>query len=215
MYKYFLKRVIDFVFSFFGLLILSPIFLVVTLLLFFANKGTPFFVQDRPGKNGKIFYVLKFKTMNDDKDSMGELLPDKDRITKIGKFVRKTSLDEIPQLWNVLKGDMSLIGPRPLRTFYLPFYSLKEQRRHNVRPGITGLAQVSGRNFLKWEQRFAYDLEYIEKLSFWLDAKIIYKTFLKVIKSSDVATDPDEFVESFHIYRQQQIDSGIFEHEQQ
>ncbi|MEM7486625.1 MAG: sugar transferase [Bacteroidota bacterium] len=214
MYKYFFKRVIDFIFALIGLLFLFPVFILVTLLLLVANKGNPFFVQDRPGKNGKIFYVLKFKTMNDNKDSKGELLPDKERITKVGAFVRKTSLDEIPQLWNVLKGDMSIIGPRPLRAFYLPFYSPEEQRRHNVRPGITGLAQVSGRNFLKWEQRFAYDLEYIDNLSFWLDAKIIYKTFLKVIKSSDVATDPDGFVESFHIYRQRQIDSGNIEYEQ-
>ncbi|WP_421824376.1 sugar transferase [Flagellimonas oceanensis] len=204
MYRAFVKRFVDLLVSFIGLIIISPIFLFVYLVLLFDFKGSPFFTQERPGKNEKIFQILKFKTMNDKKDEQGNLLPDNERITPLGKFIRKTSLDEIPQLINVLKGDMSLVGPRPLRTFYLPYYSQTEKMRHHVRPGITGLAQVSGRNFLTWEEKFAYDITYVQNLSFLLDLKILFKTFKKAFFDKDVADDPDAFVENFDIYRTKQ-----------
>lgn len=208
MYRTVFKRAFDILFSSIGFIILLPITIVVFILLFIENNGKPFYTQERPGKDNKVFLLLKFKTMNDKKDLNGNLLPDKLRITKLGSIVRKTSLDEIPQLINVIKGEMSLIGPRPLRTFYLPYYTEEEKKRHDVRPGITGLAQISGRNFLNWEQRFAYDLEYVSNVSAMLDFKIAYKTLLKVIKSSDIAEDPNEFVENFDVYRQRQIDNA-------
>lgn len=180
MYNSFFKRLIDFLAALLGLLILSPIFLLVTIGLTVANKGKPFFLQPRPGKDQRIFRIIKFKTMNDRKDVEGNLLPDADRLTPIGSFVRKTSLDEIPQLINVLKGDMSLIGPRPLLVQYLPFYNETQQRRHNVRPGITGWAQVNGRNTISWDQKFAYDVWYVDNVSFGLDLKILFLTFKKV-----------------------------------
>ncbi len=186
MYKLFFKRVIDFLIALIALLLLSPIFFIVLILLAMYNAGKPFFFQERPGKNEKIFKVIKFKTMNDKKDSNGELLPDSVRLTKVGKFVRKTSLDEIPQLLNVLKGDMSLIGPRPLLVEYLPRYNDEQKRRHNVRPGITGLAQVNGRNAISWKRKFEYDVEYVDNLSFFLDVKIFFMTFLKVFKSEGI-----------------------------
>src|SRR5690554_3517329 len=175
MYKNYLKRLFDFVAAFFGLLLLSPIFIAVMIGLFFANQGKPFFFQRRPGKNEKIFSIIKFKTMNDRKDNKGNLLPDAERLTKVGSFVRKTSLDEIPQLINVLKGDMSLIGPRPLLVQYLPYYTERESLRHSVRPGITGLAQVNGRNFLMWNERLEMDVQYVENLSFISDMQILLK----------------------------------------
>jgi len=192
MYKTLFKPLFDFTAAFFGLLLLSPIFLVVTIALIFANNGKPFFFQNRPGKNERIFSIIKFKSMNDKKDADGNLLPDRKRLTKVGSFVRKTSLDEIPQLINVLKGDMSLIGPRPLLVSYLPFYTEREKLRHTVRPGITGLAQVSGRNNLKWDERLELDAYYVENCSIQMDIKIIIQTIKKVIKKEDVviALDP-------------------------
>jgi len=181
MYKNFFKRLIDFIVAFVGLVVLSPVFIIVTLCLYFANQGKPFFFQRRPGKNEKIFSIIKFKTMNDKKDAEGNLLSDAERLTPVGGFVRKTSLDEIPQLINVLKGDMSIIGPRPMLPEYLPLYSEKHKRRHNVRPGITGLAQVKGRNQMKFSERFDNDVFYVENLSLLLDLKILFLTVKSVL----------------------------------
>jgi lipopolysaccharide/colanic/teichoic acid biosynthesis glycosyltransferase len=188
MYKLVIKRSLDLIIAFVGLLIVSPILAIITIGLYFATNGKPFFFQLRPGKNEKIFKIFKFKTMNDKKDKVGSLLPDAQRLTKIGAFVRKTSLDEIPQLLNVLKGEMSLIGPRPLLPQYLPLYSKLQNRRHNVRPGITGWAQVNGRNAISWSQKFEYDVWYVDNMSFVLDIKIIVKTVLKVIKSDGISS---------------------------
>ena len=186
MYKTYLKRILDTILAFIGLVILSPILVVVILLLALANKGKPFFFQVRPGLNEQLFNIIKFKTMTDKKDKAGNLLPDKDRLTKIGSFIRKTSLDELPQLINVLKGDMSLIGPRPLLPEYLPLYSNEQKKRHNVKPGITGWAQVNGRNAISWQQKFEYDVWYVEHLSFKLDVNIVIKTIKKVVKSEGI-----------------------------
>lgn len=186
MYKNFLKRFIDFTIALVGLVLLMPIFIIVTLGLFFVNQGKPFFFQKRPGKNGHIFAIIKFKTMNDKTDIAGKLLPDGERLTKIGSFVRKTSLDEIPQLINVIKGDMSIVGPRPLLVDYLPLYNDFQKRRHDVKPGITGWAQVNGRNAISWSEKFKLDVWYVDNLSFLLDLKIILMTVLKVIKSEDI-----------------------------
>ncbi len=186
MYKNYIKRLIDFFAALFGLIILSPIFLVVMISLYFANQGKPFFFQKRPGLNNRIFEIIKFKTMNDKKDVNGKLLPDAERLTKVGAFVRKTSLDEIPQLINVLKGDMSLIGPRPLLVKYLPFYTEREKLRHTVRPGITGLAQVNGRNNVSWDDKLEMDVKYVEEISFTNDVKILIKTIQNVISQKDV-----------------------------
>lgn len=187
MYKNYLKRLFDFLAAFFGLLVLSPLSIVVMIGLFVANQGKPFFFQARPGLNERIFKIIKFKTMNDKKDAQGNLLPDADRLTPIGAFVRKTSLDEIPQLINVLKGDMSLIGPRPMLPEYLPLYSEKHKKRHNVKPGITGLAQVKGRNTMKFSKRFDNDVYYVENLSVILDIKILLLTVKSVLfKSSTI-----------------------------
>ena len=180
MYQTVFKKVFDFLAALLGLILLSPIFFMVTIGLYFANQGKPFFFQSRPGKNGVIFKIIKFKTMNDKKDKAGNLLSDGERLTKIGTFVRKTSLDEIPQLFNVIKGDMSLIGPRPLLPEYLPLYNEVQKRRHEVRPGITGWAQVNGRNAISWDQKFEYDVWYVEHISFALDIKIFFLTLKKV-----------------------------------
>lgn len=180
MYKNFVKRILDFIAAFLSLLILSPVFIVVTIALYFANQGKPFFFQERPGRDEEIFKIIKFKSMNDKKDAEGNLLPDAERLTKAGAFVRKTSLDEIPQLINVLKGDMSLIGPRPLRTHYLPLYSEEQKKRHDVRPGITGWAQVNGRNAISWTKKFQLDVWYVNNLSLLLDIKILFMTIKKV-----------------------------------
>lgn len=196
MYKNYLKRVFDFFAALFGLLLLSPIFIFVMISLLFANQGKPFFFQLRPGKLERNFKIIKFKTMNDKKDHDGNLLPDAKRLTKIGSFVRKTSMDEIPQLLNVLIGDMSLIGPRPLLLKYLPYYTDKERIRHSVRPGITGLAQVNGRNTVRWDDRLAFDIEYVEKLSFALDVKILYKTIKKVVASENIVVDPESIMQN-------------------
>lgn len=186
MYQLFFKRAIDFCVAFSALVLLSPLLLIVAILLYVANKGKVFFTQERPGKNAKIFTVIKFKTMNDKTDVNGKLLPDKERLTPVGKFVRTTSLDELPQLLNVLKGDMSLVGPRPLLPKYLPLYNDRQKRRHKVRPGITGWAQVNGRNAISWSKKFEYDIWYVDNLSFLIDLKIIGITLLKVFKREGI-----------------------------
>lgn len=188
LYRNFFKRAIDIAASGSALLVLSIPMAIVTIWLHFANKGAGvFFFQERPGKNSKIFKVIKFKTMTDERDTHGNLLPDVKRLTKVGRFVRSSSIDEIPQLWNVLKGDMSLIGPRPLRVHYLPLYSPEQARRHEVRPGITGWAQTHGRNSITWTQKFEYDVWYVDHMSFLLDCKIILKTIQKVIKREGIS----------------------------
>ena len=197
MYKIFFKRLIDFLAALLGLIVLSPIFLFVMIGLFFANKGRPFFFQLRPGKNEKLFKIVKFKTMTDEKDSAGNLLPDEKRLTKLGQFVRKTSLDEIPQLLNVLVGDMSLIGPRPLLPEYLPLYNAVQKRRHEVRPGITGWAQVNGRNAISWEQKFEYDVWYVDHISFYWDVQIILKTVKKVFVREGISADGHATIAAF------------------
>ena len=197
MYTIILKPTLDFLLSLLALIMLSPIFLLITILLTIANSGHPFFTQTRPGKNTRLFKVIKFKTMNDRRDASGHLLPDARRLTPVGKFIRKTSLDEIPQLINVLKGDMSLIGPRPLLVEYLPLYSKEQARRHEVRPGITGWAQVNGRNAISWEQKFKYDLYYVDNCSFVLDMVIFIKTIEKVFKSEGISQQGQATMEFF------------------
>ncbi|PSR53993.1 lipid carrier--UDP-N-acetylgalactosaminyltransferase [Adhaeribacter arboris] len=187
MYRNLLKRFLDFLIAISAFIIALPIFILVTISLAVANQGKVFFFQARPGKNTKTFRIIKFKTMNDIKDASGKLLPDEVRLTAVGKFVRKTSLDEIPQLLNVIKGDMSLIGPRPLLVEYLPLYNEVQKRRHEVRPGITGWAQVNGRNAISWEQKFEYDVWYVDHISFLLDVKIILLTIKKVFKSEGIS----------------------------
>ena len=187
----------DLLLSLIGFIILFPIFLIVWLLLIIANEGKPFFLQARPGKNERIFKIIKFKTMNDKKDAEGGLLPDDKRLTAIGKFVRKTSLDEIPQLLNVIKGDMSLIGPRPLLMQYLSLYNSKQKRRHEVRPGITGWAQINGRNAISWEKKFDLDVWYVENVSFALDLKIILKTIRKVFVSEGISAEGEATMAAF------------------
>ena len=187
MYQCFFKRLIDFCFSLLALIFLSPLLMVLIVLLYVSNEGAGvFFMQERPGLKGKMFKVIKFKTMNDKRGDDGNLLPDLLRITKVGRFVRDTSLDELPQLFNVLKGDMALIGPRPLLKQYLPLYSPEQMRRHEVRPGISGWAQVNGRNNLTWTQKFAYDVWYVDHLSFMLDVKIVYMTIMKVFQRESI-----------------------------
>jgi len=190
MYKHFFKRVMDFSISLVALICISPILLVVTIWLHFANKGAgAFFFQKRVGKNGKVFKIYKYKSMTDERDADGNLLPDAQRLTKAGRFVRSTSIDELPQLFNILKGEMSLIGPRPLPVNYYPYYNEREQHRHDVLPGITGWAQVNGRKNVTWPQKLAYDVEYVENLSFMLDIKIFWLTVYKVLKRSDVGVE--------------------------
>ena len=197
MYKTLIKPFFDFTVALIGVLLLSPILIVATIALFIANQGKPFFLQPRPGKNGTIFTIIKFKTMNDKKDAAGNLLSDAERLTKIGALVRKTSLDEIPQLINVLKGDMSLIGPRPLLIEYLPLYSEVQRRRHEVRPGITGWAQINGRNAIRWQQKFEYDVWYVNNMSFLLDIKILFLTVKKVFVREGISQDGQVTIEVF------------------
>lgn len=179
MYKFVFKGLLDFVIALVGIIILFPLFLFIFAILLFVNRGKPIFFQERPGKGERIFKIMKFKTMTDKKDAHGNLLPNEDRVTKFGAFLRKTSLDEIPQLFNILKGDMSLVGPRPLRVRYLPYYTKEEAIRHSVKPGVTGLAQVSGRNALSWDDKLVMDVEYVKHISFLNDVKIMLKTFKK------------------------------------
>lgn len=197
MYKHFFKRLFDILVAFIGLVILSPVCIIVAVGLFFANQGKPFFFQTRPGKGGRFFKIVKFKTMNDKRDSKGNLLPDEQRLTSIGSFVRKTSLDEIPQLINVLKGDMSLIGPRPLLVQYLPLYNAHQIRRHEVRPGITGWAQVNGRNAISWEKKFDYDVWYVDHISLILDVKIFFLTIKKVFVREGISADGHVTIKPF------------------
>ena len=200
MYKNYLKRFFDLLFSLIGFLILSPIFVIVTILLFFANDGKPFFFQMRPGINGKLFKIIKFKTMNDKKDSFGNLLADEIRLTTVGAIVRKTSLDEVPQLINVIIGDMSLIGPRPLMPNYMNFYNDFEMQRQSVRPGITGLTAVRGRNNIPWNIKMQYDVEYANNISFLLDTDIFFKTILKIVTTDGVNKDGFISTDAFDDY---------------
>ena len=197
MYRKIFKQLFDRLLALIALILLFPVFIFIIFLLSIANKGKPFFIQSRPGRSGKIFKIVKFKTMNDKIDSNGNLLPDIDRLTKIGDFVRKTSLDEIPQLINVIKGDMSLIGPRPLLTNYLHLYNDFQNRRHEVKPGITGWAQVNGRNAISWDKKFELDVWYVDNISLYLDIKIVFLTIKKVLSSKDVYTLEGEPIEPF------------------
>lgn len=202
MYKHFFKRLLDIIISGIALLCIGWFLIIVAIFLHFANKGAgAFFFQERPGKDEKIFKVIKFKSMTDERDAEGKLLPDKDRITKVGKFVRKTSIDELPQLINVLKGDMSLIGPRPLLPEYLPYYTEREKLRHTVRPGISGWAQADGRTNLSWEETFEHDIYYVEHLSFCMDLKVLIKTIKNVIGEKDVNVVPKNGTGRLDVYR--------------
>ena len=199
MYKRFFKRLLDFIISLLALIIISPILLVVTIWLHFANKGAgAFFFQERPGKDVKIFKVIKFKTMTDERDADGNLLPDEKRLTKVGRFVRSTSIDELPQLINVLKGDMALIGPRPLLPQYLPLYSEEQARRHEVRPGISGWAQCHGRNAISWTEKFKLDVWYVDHCTLWTDIKVIWITVMKVLKRADINEAGQATMEAFN-----------------
>ena len=199
MYKRFFKRLLGFLISLIALIIISPLLLVVGIWLHFANKGAGgFFLQERPGKDGKIFRVIKFKTMTDERDADGNLLPDEDRLTKVGKFVRSTSIDELPQLFNVLKGDMALIGPRPLLVQYLPLYSAEQARRHEVRPGISGWAQCHGRNAISWTEKFKLDVWYVDHISLWTDIKVIFITIKKVLGRKDINSATAATMEFFN-----------------
>lgn len=198
MYKNYFKGLFDFTAALVGIILLSPVFILVTIGLYFSNQGKPFFFQLRPGKNGQLFKIIKFKTMNDKKDKEGNLLSDGDRLTKIGAFVRRTSLDEIPQLLNVIKGDMSLIGPRPLLPQYLHLYNEFQNRRHEVRPGITGWAQVNGRNAISWNTKFELDVWYVEHLSFLVDLKILFLTVKKVFVSEGISQEGQATMEVFN-----------------
>lgn len=199
MYKHFFKRFFDFWISLIALICISPILLVITIWLHYANKGAgAFFFQERPGKDGKIFKVIKYKTMTDERDANGELLPDEDRLTKVGKFVRSTSIDELPQLINVLKGDMALIGPRPLLVQYLSLYSPEQARRHEVRPGISGWAQCHGRNAISWKQKFEYDVWYVDHLSLMTDLKVIFITINNVLARKDINSGTAATMEAFN-----------------
>ena len=197
MYKNIIKPIFDFLLAIIGILLFSPLFVILTIILYFANRGQPFFFQLRPGKGGKLFRIIKFKTMNDKRDAGGNLFSDAERLTKIGKFIRKTSLDEIPQLLNVIKGEMSLVGPRPLLPLYLELYNDFQKRRNKVKPGITGWAQINGRNHISWEKKFEYDVWYVDHVSFWLDFKILITTILKVLKSEGINEEGQATSEEF------------------
>ncbi|MEJ5317858.1 MAG: sugar transferase [Tenuifilum sp.] len=197
MYSNFFKPLFDFIIGTIALLILLPFFVFILILLLFINNGKPFFIQLRSGKNGRIFKIIKFKTMNDNRDKYGNLLPDSKRITNFGLFLRKTSLDELPQLINVIKGDMSIVGPRPLLVDYLPLYNEFQNKRHKVKPGITGWAQINGRNAISWDEKFKLDVYYVENISFWLDLNIILKTLYKVLGQKNVNNKEGETMELF------------------
>lgn len=208
MYKKFFKRFLDIIISLISLIILSPVMLIVAILVRIKLGSPIIFKQERPGKNEKIFKLYKFRSMSDKKDKNGKLLPDSERLTKFGKILRSTSLDELPELVNILKGDMSLIGPRPLAVSYLPYYNEKEKHRHDVRPGLTGLAQINGRNALDWEKRFEYDLEYVNNITFINDLKILFKTFFKVLKREDVVTRGTGKTIDFDEYRRNNLNES-------
>ena len=197
MYKFFLKRIFDFLLSLTAILLLSPLLLILIIAGMVKMGGNPFFTQERPGKNGKIFKLVKFKSMNNKRDENGELLPDEVRLTNYGRFIRNTSLDELPELINILKGDMAIVGPRPLLVRYLTRYNATQARRHEVRPGLTGLAQVNGRNTISWEEKFRYDVEYVDNVSLLLDIKIILKTALKVVKRDGISSETSATMEEF------------------
>jgi len=204
MYRLFIKRLLDIVLSGMALIILAPVYLVLAILIR-MNLGAPvIFCQERPGRYGKIFRLYKFRTMTDERDEEGNLLPDEERLPRFGRILRSTSLDELPELWNIFIGDMSLIGPRPLLVRYLPYYTQEESHRHDVRPGLTGLAQVNGRNALGWEDRFSYDLEYVNHLTFLMDVKIIVMTVGKVLKRSGTLSGAEQTVADFDVYRREQ-----------
>lgn len=205
MYKKYIKRLLDILISLVGLIFLSPIILIVAILVRIKLGSPVIFKQERPGKDAKIFKLYKFRSMSDKKDKNGKLLPDNERLTKFGRILRATSLDELPELVNILKGEMSLIGPRPLAVCYLPYYNEKEKHRHDVRPGLTGLAQINGRNTLNWEERFAYDIEYVNNITFASDLKILFKTFYKVIKKDGVVTRGSGKTIDFDEYRKNQL----------
>ncbi len=203
MYTHFWKRFFDFIFSLSGLIILSPLMLLVSIVLVVLNKGAGvLFYQMRPGKNERLFKVLKFKSMTEECDSDGNLLSNAERLTKFGKFIRSTSIDELPQLFNIVSGNMSFIGPRPLLIRYLPFYNESERKRHTVRPGITGLAQINGRNLIDWETRLRLDVQYVENLSFWSDIQIVFKTIRNVLTSKDIVIDTKQELQDLDIERQ-------------
>ena len=210
MYRDCFKRVLDFLISLTALVILSPFFLIFIIIGFFVMHGNPFFTQDRPGKDEKIFKLIKFRSMSNKKDRNGNLLPDNLRITKYGEFIRSASIDELPELFNVLRGDMALVGPRPLLVEYLPYYTEKEKHRHDVRPGITGLAQINGRNYITWEETFEYDVEYVNNITFAGDIKILIGTVMKVFKREDVtdATDTDTDSKGRHVHDALNIERG-------
>ena len=205
MYKKYIKRLLDILISLVGLIFLSPVILIVAILVRIKIGSPVIFKQERPGKDGKIFRLYKFRSMSDKKDKNGKLLPDNERLTKFGRILRATSLDELPELVNILKGEMSLIGPRPLAVCYLPYYNEKEKHRHDVRPGLTGLAQINGRNTLNWEERFAYDIKYVNNITFINDLKILFKTFYKVVKKDGVVTRGTGKTIDFDEYRKNQL----------
>lgn len=207
MYKKFIKRFFDIIVSLISLIFFLPVILIIAILIKIKLGSPIIFEQERPGKDEKIFKLYKFRSMNNKKDKNGNLLPDKDRLTKFGKILRSTSLDELPELFNILKGDMSLIGPRPLLVEYLPYYNDKEKHRHDVRPGLTGLAQINGRNALNWEDRFEYDIQYVNNITFLNDIKILFFTFYKVIKRDDIITAGTGKVLSFDQYRKEQLEN--------
>lgn len=197
MYKKYFKRIIDLVTATLGILLLSPLFVFITIVLSRINQGKPFFFHRRPGKNGRLFTMVKFRTMNEKRDDSGRLLPDMQRLTKTGAFLRKYSLDEIPNLWNVLLGEMSLIGPRPLLIEYLPLYNTEQRKRHDVRPGVTGWAQINGRNAITWDQKFKLDIWYVNNLSFCLDMKIFFLTLKKIFQTDNVNASDELTMEQF------------------
>lgn len=207
MYAKFFKRIIDFCLSLCALIVLSPVLLVLIIFGAIKMQGNPFFTQERPGKSEKIFKLIKFRTMTNAKDKDGNLLPDQDRITKYGQFLRSTSLDEMPELLNILKGDMAIVGPRPLLVHYLPLYNERQKLRHLVRPGLTGLAQVNGRNSLTWEQKFEDDVTYIENITFFGDIKIIFKTAIAVLKREGISQENNVTMEEFKGTREERIDA--------
>lgn len=209
LYARYIKRMLDFILSFAAVVCLSPLLLILYCLVRVKLGSPVLFHQERPGRGGKIFTLCKFRTMTEKKDENGDLLPDEERLTRFGRFLRSTSLDELPELFNILKGDMSLVGPRPLLVCYLPWYTEEESHRHDMRPGLTGLAQVNGRNALGWEERFAFDLEYVNHCTFPMDVRIIMKTIGKVIKRSGILSGAEQTLENFDVYRRKQIEKGI------